>query len=197
MNDTKSDPETDMGVYRTLILHRVNGTSSHTRTVLSLARSWGDCVETQLWRRRCESTVELMNAAELQNPLIISTPRTAGLARGRGRFGNGVKCKARGLDLYLLLLFMNMCVRIMRDLPSAVRPRPLCCQKKHRDIDLYPNDAPTYSLYDKGCVIKRVGFKQPYDSNCNSFYIYGLSNRYLTFLMDILMYSTDNREFLF
>lgn len=74
-----------------------------------------------------------MNAAELQNPLIISTPRTAGLVRGfdagRGRFGNGVKCKARGLDLYLLLLFMNMCVRIMRDLPSAVRPGPYVAKR--------------------------------------------------------------------
>lgn len=135
-----------------------------------------------------------MNAAELQNPLIISTPRTAGLARGRGRFGNGVKCKARGLDLYLLLLFMNMCVRIMRDLPSAVRPRPLCCQKKHRDIDLYPSDAPRNIILRtcKGCVIKGVDFKQPYDSNCNRFYTYGLFNRYLTFLMEISICSIDN-----
>lgn len=74
-----------IGVYRALILLRMNGkTSSHTHLVLSLVRSWGDSVKTQLWRRRCESTVELMNAAELQNPLIISTPRTAGLARGGG-----------------------------------------------------------------------------------------------------------------
>lgn len=51
---------------------------------------------------------------------------------------------------------------------------------------------PTYSLYDKGCVIKGVDFKQPYVSNCNSFYIYGFSNRYLTFLMKILIYSIDN-----
>ncbi|KAG8283261.1 hypothetical protein J6590_021158 [Homalodisca vitripennis] len=64
------------------------------------------------------------------NPLIIPTPRTEGRSGwGWGMFGNGVKCNARGLALYPLLLFMNMCVRIMRDLPSAVRVGPYVAKR--------------------------------------------------------------------